>query len=206
MEDPDNSHHLFLILTKRAERMYDFLREKWQGYYPENIWTGISAEDWQTYKERLYWLMCLDTSKRFISLEPLLGQIEMRFGDWFYKDGVTPIPDLIDWVIVGGESGPNARPMHPDWVRNIRFQCKLAEIPFFFKQWGAWRPSNDDNGSIGKFRWVSTTGKTESPLGPVFDDGTKHHELMYKAGKGKAGRLLDGKEYNEFPTLKTEVS
>lgn len=96
----------------------------------------------------------------------------------WHRDQSEP---YIDWVIVGGESGPNARPMHPDWVRSIRDQCQAAGVPFFFKQFGEWAPSSITRNFTREFK--------------IFDDGS----LMYKVGKKAAGRLLDGREHNEFP-------
>lgn len=112
--------HLFQILTKRAERLAElapFLE------WPKNIWMGVSVEN-NAYAWRADCLRRVPAAVRFLSLEPLLG----------------PIPalnlDKIDWVIVGGESGPGCRPMDPDWVRTIRDQCINRSVPFFFKQWG----------------------------------------------------------------------
>ena len=97
-----------------------------------------------------------------------------------------PSPKL-DWVIAGGESGPNARPMHPDWARSLRDQCKAADVPFFFKQWGEWAPY--DRGRIDSSN-LATPGPTDNP--------------MQKFGKSRAGRLLDGVEHSEFPKCAEE--
>ena len=112
--------HIFQVLTKRAERMAELapLLE-----WPPNVWMGVSVEN-QHYTYRIDLLRQVPASVRFLSLEPLLG----------------PIPDLnldgIHWVIVGGESGPGARPMRKEWVLDIRDQCQRAGVLFFFKQWG----------------------------------------------------------------------
>jgi protein gp37 len=112
--------HSFQILTKRAERLAQLSSSiDW----PSNVWMGVSVED----ERRIARIDCLrntDANIKFLSLEPLLGPL--------------PALDLseIDWVIVGGESGPNAREMKPDWVLEIRDQCVIAGVPFFFKQWG----------------------------------------------------------------------
>jgi protein gp37 len=112
--------HIFQILTKRSERLAVIGK---QLYWPENVWMGVSVEN-EDYKYRISHLTSVPSAVRFLSVEPLLGAI----------------PELplngIDWVIVGGESGPGARPMKPEWVRNIRDRCLEAEVPFFFKQWG----------------------------------------------------------------------
>lgn len=117
--------HSFQVLTKRAERLRFFSRLL---PCPRNAWMGVSVET-VDYVTRIDHLRCSAAPVKFLSLEPLLG----------------PLPDLdlsaIDWVIVGGESGPRARPMHAAWVRDIRDQCQSAGVPFFFKQWGGVRKS-----------------------------------------------------------------
>ncbi len=112
--------HLFQILTKRSEQLRDM--DKILEWRP-NIWMGVSVENGD-YKERIDHLRSIGATTKFLSLEPLIG----------------PVGELdlegIDWVIVGGESGPKARPMDKDWVTEIRDQCVDADVPFFFKQWG----------------------------------------------------------------------
>ena len=104
---------------------------------------------------------------------------------------------MLDWVIVGGESGPNARPMHPDWPRRVRDQCAAAGVPYFFKQWGAWAVA--DRGERGVI-WldehgVAGPGNTYDP--PV--TGGRQMALLRCVGKRAAGRLLDGVEHNATP-------
>ncbi|HXH08654.1 MAG TPA: phage Gp37/Gp68 family protein [Alphaproteobacteria bacterium] len=112
--------HIFQILTKRAQRLADLAPHL---PWPPNVWQGVSVENARC-AWRIAHLQRAPAAVRFLSIEPLLG----------------PIPDLpldsIDWVIVGGESGPDHRPIHPAWVRKIRDQCVAAKVPFFFKQWG----------------------------------------------------------------------
>lgn len=115
--------HQFQILTKRSERLLNLDSElEW----PANVWMGVSVES-QNYTFRISHLQQTGAQVKFLSLEPLLG----------------PLPDLvlnqIDWVIVGGESGPGARPMLESWVVDIRDQCHIFDVPFFFKQWGGVR-------------------------------------------------------------------
>ena len=117
------SWHRFQVLTKRAERLAELApRLEW----PDNVWMGVSVED-ERCRGRIDALRRVPAAVRFLSLEPLLG----------------PLPDLdldgIDWVIVGGESGPGARLMEAEWVLDLRDQCRRAGIPFFFKQWGGTR-------------------------------------------------------------------
>ncbi|MHC5074956.1 MAG: DUF5131 family protein, partial [Planctomycetota bacterium] len=114
------SQHQFQILTKRAERLSEFAPSV---LWTDNIWMGVTVE-LADYKERIDYIRYTSAHIKFLSLEPLLddlGEIDLNG---------------IDWVIVGGESGPRARPMHIDWVRNIREQCLEQKVPFFFKQWG----------------------------------------------------------------------
>lgn len=140
-------HHTYQILTKRPERINQCLPDDW---FPRNVWWGVSIES----KEHLSRWDILDSELHyhapqvmFVSAEPLLGPID--FTEIFQEIDVgdeeiqwwTRSPD---WVIVGGESGPNARPMHPDWARGIRDQCQDSLIPFFFKQWGGVNRQNDD--------------------------------------------------------------
>jgi len=137
-----NPQHIFQVLTKRAERLFELHNElKWTN----NIWMGVSVEN-EDVIDRIEYLSKINAKVKFLSFEPLLGLLKNL--------------DLrkIDWVIVGGESGCNARPMQPEWVVSIQKQCKDRDIPFFFKQWG---------------------------------------------GKNKklAGRILEGKIYNEMPTI-----
>ena len=114
------SNHQFQILTKRAERLSEIAPSlRWT----ENIWLGVTVES-ADYKERMDYLRYTSANIKFLSLEPLLsdlGQLDLN---------------NIDWVIAGGESGPGARPMQIEWVRNIRKQCISQDVPFFFKQWG----------------------------------------------------------------------
>ncbi len=114
------SWHIFQILTKRSERLYD-LNEFID--WPENVWMGVSVEN-NDYNYRIDNLLNTNAQIKFLSLEPLLG----------------PLPNLnligVNWVIVGGESGPRARPIKEEWILNIRDQCLLSDVPFFFKQWG----------------------------------------------------------------------
>lgn len=122
--------HTFQVLTKRSSLMRDFLRRRYgvrRG--PRHIWCGVSLED-SARKSRIRHLQSAPAGIRFLSIEPLIGQI-----------GPLNL-DGIDWVIVGGESGPRARVINPEWVREIRDQCLEADVAFFFKQWGGFRPKS----------------------------------------------------------------
>lgn len=166
-----------------------------------NVWLGVSAERQKEADERIPELLATPAAVRFVSAEPLLGPVDLGaawhgesalgsecWGDCAWcQNGHPPLHNCmrgqgdpekgrsgLDWVIVGGESGAGARPMHPDWARSLREQCQAAGVPFFFKQWGEFAP-------------LSTFSLAE-------DDGE-----VYRCGKRAAGRLLDGREWNEMP-------
>ena len=123
-------HHRFQVLTKRAERLADMAPTL---PWPRNVWMGVSVEN-QRFRSRVDDLRHVPAAMRFLSCEPLLGPLELNLTG-------------IDWVIVGGESGPGARPMRPEWALSVRDQCGEADVPFFFKQWGA----HDEQGRrVGK--------------------------------------------------------
>lgn len=196
--------HTFQVLTKRPQRMYDFwqwcvnnhlrLADRWP---LPNVWLGTSVENQEYADERIPWLVSTPAAVHFLSCEPLLGPIDLELSGKNY--GRDDLREMIDWVIVGGESGSKARPMHPNWTRSIRAQCEDAGVPFFFKQWGAWLPMQPTNmlyaylhADTGKRHWHSQLGSWWQPF-----DGF----LAKKIGKKKAGRLLDGKEHNAFPEV-----
>ena len=184
--------HTFQVLTKRPQRMSELATTYRLGYDPgrppANVWLGTSIES-DRYAFRADHLRATPAAVRFLSLEPLLG----------------PLPSLgltgIDWVIVGGESGPGARPMHPDWVRDIRDRCVAAGVPFFFKQWGQFAPEANHPGSYAgavKGGHVGFNGEWGSPTARIW--GTNHPpEFMVGLGKKAAGRELDGRAWDEMP-------
>lgn len=209
--------HTFQILTKRAAKMRRYMtdpatparvsfeaRGEWP---PRNAWLGVSAEDQRRADERVPELLATPAAVRFVSAEPLLGPIVMplawlRQGDnGAWPHDVMPVTGL-DWIIVGGESGPSARPMHPDWPRAIRDQCAAAGVAFFFKQWGEWGdfdircdPSN---------RAVTLARPANDPLGryvtPQGGSGIGHGTVwMRRVGKARAGRMLDGRTHDDMP-------
>lgn len=230
--------HTFLVLTKRAERMQRLLSEwMWPalqlatclrpGVWPlPNVWLGVTAENQATADERIPLLLQTPAAKRFVSCEPLLGRIYLdgrnQVADEVYYNFLkgetgpscqhrsikpTETPHL-DWVIVGGETGPGARPMHPQWGRSLLEQCKFAGIPFFWKSWGDWAPvtplfeGRDEAAEDGR-------GELEAvdSAGHIWRVGDGQPSdprtwLMEKVGKKAAGRLLDGREWNEFPETK----
>ncbi len=134
------SQHTFAILTKRPQNMKDFI--DWMltapyGHVLPNLWLGVSVSNQPDADRFIPLLLQTPAAKRFVSIEPMLGEISLR---WLK---INPRPEItneydglrhIDWVICGGESGANARPCHPDWVRSLRDQCVNASVPFFLKQ------------------------------------------------------------------------
>jgi protein gp37 len=219
--------HTFQILTKRPARMLEYV--KWfqrGGRYPfdfgPNVWMGVSVENQEAANERIPLLLQVPASVRFLSCEPLLGPVRLdqlsRVDDnmtWF-DDCLTGFKahgaggwydNKIDWVIVGGESGHGARPMHPDWARSLRDQCIKAGTSYFFKQWGAYTDVNNilpmpmgdfaKNVKSGKWVGVDKTGAVVSHV-----SGPNNAVLMAKVGKNEAGRQIDGREWNEFPSVK----
>ncbi|MBD3251494.1 DUF5131 family protein [Candidatus Uhrbacteria bacterium] len=172
-----------------------------------NVWLGITVEDQQRVDERIPHLLDAPAVIRFLSVEPMLGLVdisphledsegrEAQGAGWTNSGLLSPQDErgqrtkrerAIHLVIVGGETGPGARPMHPDWVRLLRDQCQEASVSFFFKAWGAWRPIGQ-----GEIRYTDGEQRTQTLL----DDDT----LVTRVGKKAAGRLLDGREWNEKP-------
>lgn len=221
--------HTFQILTKRPERMLEFLSrcKNWEGWITHNgnppdayggdgiivgndsgkliageliknndgwplpnVWLGVSIEDQQTADERIPPLLQIPAVVRWLSIEPMLGSISLQtingncdalaLSRYYPVEGEITQHNPINWVVLGGESGPKARPMHPDWVRSIRDQCQAADVPFFFKQWG---------------EWVSVSEVEGSGAHHYFEDGA----TVRRTGKKLAGRTLDGRTWEEYP-------
>lgn len=181
-----------------------------------NVWLGTSCEDQARADERIPHLLKCQAAVRFLSCEPLLGPIDLEFNEIdiaLEPDGAgkTAIAGPLHWVIAGGESGPGARPMHPDWARSIRDQCQSAGVAFFFKQWGEYFPVMEGDGVIVSSSKSSitlfATGQTKfteeqkARKNPARDHGAGRCALMGRLGKKSAGRLLDGREWNEFPQI-----
>nr|RAW03982.1 phage Gp37/Gp68 family protein [Aerococcus urinae] len=269
--------HTFQVLTKRPERMRNYVRGMWRPHkiaraaidlfiggkvkpdeswpvasigdiddpddvtlkaWPlPNVWLGTSVEDQATADERIPLLLDTPAAKRFISAEPLLGPVDLSridiprtYGSFLFDalagvgrthhgEAFTTSRDgnRLDWVIAGGESGPGARPMHPDWARSLRDQCAADGVPFFFKQWGAWReyddwPRDEDGNhatvEVGSDEAMALFNRRTDCLIAV--DGTVYRDpesipvdvpcrLMKRLGKKASGPLLDGREHREFP-------
>jgi len=250
--------HTFQVLTKRPERMCEYLShpatvrriydiatdmvilggvnavltipENYEqapagnrvmlGLWPIlNVWLGVSVEDQRRADERIPILLDTPAALRWISAEPLLGPLTIQKYLALVQpfNGRDSITFGLDWVVAGGESGPGARPMHPDWARSLRDQCAASGVPFLFKQWGAWLPVDHMSDQFCDSLYlparmpdgvrhctVDTTvldvdaqrhGITDQT---AFQQG-KRSMTMMKVGKRRAGRLLDGIEHNAFP-------
>jgi len=187
----ENKRHTFQILTKRILRMAEYIEDYNYavGYdnrtWLDNVWLGATVatqEEVDRIAPTLVKIKNMTGCIVFLSIEPMLGEIDLRA---YIHGGLFADPREIgsfyrplDWVICGGESGPGARPMHPEWVRGLRYQCQSASVPFFFKQWGEWgfaKPGEK------YYDWRDDIG-------------------FRKIGKQKAGRILDGRTWDEFPT------
>ena len=209
-----SQEHVFQILTKRPDRMAKWIDRvgDYQGYKTRNgephkadggsgivvgyekwplpnVWLGVTAENRPMWDERVNILKQLEAAKRFVSYEPALGSL-----------GEVDLSGL-DWVICGGETGPDARPVHPDWMRGLRDQCQSAGVPFFFKSWGEWvcRPWSSDNGRKRELCLGMDGTSVYAQVGHMMGFRKPGEALMVRVGKKAAGRLLDGQEWNEMP-------
>jgi len=208
--------HTFQVLTKRHGRMHSLLSSdafislidlclggdgdaalfrRDVGWPLPNVWLGVSVENQQWADIRIPALLDTPAAVRFLSMEPLLGPVRL----WGTERNPSPRTrvDGIDWVIVGGESGRGARPMHQEWARSLRDQCRATSVPFLFKQWGEWAPQK-----------TVATGVLDDPqeyFGEVVDDrmfpGVTWRRVYRRVGKKAAGRELDGRTWDEFPAV-----
>ena len=234
--------HVFQLLTKRSARLLRYMSQ-WessrtvpvpsgqprnnflQPWPLPNVWAGVTVESGD-YLSRLGDLMATPAAVRFVSLEPMLGSVDLR--NWLGNPIVRRMDresgagcGFLDWVICGGETGPGARPMNPAWVRDLRDQCVSANVPFFFKGWGEWAPlpepftytpavgsgNREYNLALGRYRKKhhATLLLDDRPEGwppYMIREGTGLTDGeggMACVGKKRAGRLLDGREWNQMP-------
>lgn len=181
--------HTFMILTKRVDQLGLFNHVcGWPDL--SNVWLGVTAENQQAADERIPLLLKIPAAARFVSVEPMLSRVNLGLAGTCPKSwgvGYRPISDLLTWVICGGESGPGARPMHPEWPRDLRNQCVAAGIPYFFKSWGEWLPAS---------QWPTTLNRMYRSVKRC----QMKSEHFYRVGKKAAGRLLDGRIWDQMPT------
>lgn len=208
--------HTFLVLTKRPERANNYILRAmydedccYGGWYEaieklgipdatplENIWVGVTIENQSRADERIPFLLQIPSKVRFVSIEPMLGPVDIiKAMDFAMINGDVPVQGIaqwLHWVICGGESGPRSRPMHPDWARSIRDQCVNEKVPFWFKQWG-------------EYISISQMPEETYRAWDVYH-GTEcrwdEDDPIWKAGKKKNGNLLDGQVWEQRPEVK----
>ena len=189
----DADHHIYVILTKRPERMLEVAKYFCWIEVP-HIWLGVSVES-QDEDHRIRELLKVPAAVIVVSHEPALGSL------------ILP-PEFLErgkraWTITGGETGPGARPMNPEWARNIQRQCAEAGVPYFHKQNGMWTCEKPDT-----FCRISGKRYSHETVG-LLPDGSEYNSthpddwgqttMLYRVTKKQAGRLLDGKEYSQVP-------
>lgn len=201
---------VIMLLTKRPENIMRMVPNWWIHDWPSHVWIGTSVEDQKAADQRIPELLKIPARVRFLSMEPLLGQVNLYPASTKGRNYVREMDGSgndkgVHWVIVGGESGHNARPMHPDWARAIRDQCVAAGVAFHFKQWGEWSLKGG----------IRATASTVTDFGVLSFDGEwfegstgwngrsidpdTGEAYMQKVGKTAAGRMLDGRTWDEFP-------
>ena len=177
---------------QEGEDLFVWLKAWDDGVPPKNVWLGATVVNQEEADRDIPKLLIIPAAVRFLSMEPLLGPVDLTFAD--NSDGIF-VQKIhgVDWCIIGGESGPHARPMHPDWVRSLRDQCRSYGVPFLFKQWGEFAPevSVENDGSPGNGTYLNNSAMCICEKG----------ERIYRVGKNRAGRQLDGKTYSEYPFL-----
>ncbi|WP_227743812.1 phage Gp37/Gp68 family protein [Burkholderia gladioli] len=222
------------LLTKRIGNAAAMLVDMFPAGTPDHVWLGATVVNQEEADRDIEKLLMTPARRRFLSMEPLLGPVDLGAwfdptgaccmremqscedcpadAPWIHgptteyaEDGTGYSSPEIDWVIAGGESGPGARPAHPDWPRALRDQCAKAGVPFLFKQHGEWAPGSGDFGA-GRFATAAVAfdgrvvpggyGAQDYPAGASSADGWA---LVHRIGKRAAGRLLDGVEHNGFP-------
>lgn len=185
-----------MLLTKRPAIMAAWARSRG---WPAGAWAGTTVEDQRRADERVPELLRIPAPVRFLSCEPLLGAVDLKLewrnetGRWDSTGAMLP-PRRIDWIIVGGESGPKARPMHPAWARSLRDQAVGAGVPFHFKQWGEWAPADGYQREPGVYNVPDGTH-----CWPTVSADTIYRPTMLRVGKKAAGRVLDGRTWDEVP-------
>lgn len=225
--------HTFLVLTKRPDRMAELLcgsrfrdllakqflyriEEYVSIYHPRrnwplpNLWLGVTAENQARADERIPILLQIPAAVRWVSCEPLLGPIDLHDYLWNHHDGTAagyPVAWAekggIHWVVVGGETGPGARPCHPDWIRRIRDDCVAARVPFFLKHLGEYITAYDAGFRVDeRDRWGRELGAAWAKSKPEW----RCCAQMVHVGRRAAGRLLDGREWNEMPGVSASSS
>lgn len=222
----ERTPHLdWLLVTKRIGNVRQMIPDRWSVCMPPNLWLGITVVNQAEADRDIPKLLGLKVSVRFLSMEPLLGPVDLRFhvfseptGNFRTHAGKRqmelrkPVDGGLHWVIVGGESGPGARPMHPQWARDLRDHCAAAGVPFLFKQHGEFAdmqtarivqsgPVMDSKGNVADWMRQAvkfSDGRSAVVRAHTFDGHSTN--LMYRVGKKAAGRILDGVLHDGYPT------
>lgn len=201
-----NLRHVFMVLTKRPERAFEYFNKHRTRPAPPNLILGTSVENQAAYVARAHWLARTNVETRFLSLEPLLGAVRLGEEAWKFA-----------WFIVGGESGGGARPVEPKWVRDLRDQVKRMDKAFFFKQWGQWYPYERNKASQKLFPGSTHSHVVNEKQGSVMDCRVTKTVNLVNCGhsasvdcthfirakrKTETGRVLDGRTWDELPEIK----
>lgn len=230
----DTPHLDWLLLTKRIGNVMAMLPFGWQDFgMPANIWLGATVVNQEEADRDIPKLLATSARVRFLSMEPLLGPVDIE--DFLHPEhphctGYVPSTRYepgycdrcaghesdpihtsprgkVDWVIVGGESGPNARPMHSDWAQSLRDQCAAAGVPFLFKQWGEFAPGDACEATTGDAMYDLIDAGRYCVVGQQGDTNPRDamqvsqpSEPVYRAGKKATGRTLDNRTWDQFPT------
>lgn len=218
----------WLLLTKRIGNVLGMLPMDFNPHTYPHVWLGATIVNPSEAARDITKLLAVNARVRFLSMEPLLGAVDLA--TVMVPNGIlrnmVPALKKLQWVIVGGESGPGARPMHPDWARSLRDQCEAAGVPFLFKQWGDWKPISQmeeaEHSALYKPNVIAKPHEDQGNLDDIYGrrctvnssvqhlDGSVHHFLepnafpagamtMFHIGKKAAGRLLDGRTWDGFP-------
>lgn len=207
----------------RRDDLHQWIVAWMDGRAPANVWLGATIVNQEEADRDIPKLLAAPAIVRFLSMEPLLGSVDLNRHLWkccgnlipgHGGDGWMQPPDpptccddrvpaeSLHWVIVGGESGPGARLMHPDWARGLRDQCAAAGVPFLFKQWGEWVPRGPESMGYPVIDGVLRIRMTDrGENGQSLGSGGSNHVWMQRAGKKAAGRLLDGAQHDGFPEV-----
>ncbi|KGS22834.1 phage Gp37/Gp68 family protein [Burkholderia pseudomallei] len=226
----------WLLLTKRIGNVQQMVQATTLcDLLPSNVWLGATIVNQEEAERDIPKLLAVPARVRFLSMEPLLGPVDLVSSGALWSDMNGNIVDApsrglrgVDWVIAGGESGPGARPMHPDWARSLRDQCAAASVPFLFKQWGEWKPISqmDETRLLYRSNRIARNGEDQGVIDDLYGSTCKVDQMClridgdhvpisspnaflastspvhaFKVGKRAAGRLLDDRTHGAFPEI-----
>lgn len=203
----------FQVLTKRIGNVAKMLPPDWGAGYP-NVWMGSTIVNQAEADRDIPKLLAVPAVQRFLSMEPLVGPVDLTLAMNATAFSMIDGGPRIDWVVVGGESGPSARPMHPQWARSLRDQCADNGVPYLFKQWGEWVPRSncyhrfEDGLSCADLdpsatKWMCVRlNESGTDGGRLENEDSGCSAYMQRVGKKMAGRLLDGVQHAGFPHVR----